>query len=103
MDTRTPKKPDGSVCGLCQQPFSDGETVVQVVEDRYPNYDRRIVVHTYHRSCTSNRETVTHNCTRCGCWFHIALLRQGGEHAGVPGQLLCPFCGMPFEYQKMPR
>jgi hypothetical protein len=35
---------------------------VQVVEDGYPTYDKEVVLHTYHKSCCANRETVTHDC-----------------------------------------
>ena len=34
----------GDVCGLCQEPLADGETVLQIVEDRHPTYDKEIVL-----------------------------------------------------------
>ncbi len=91
------------VCGLCQEPLADGEAVVQVVEDRHPTYDKEIVLYTYHKSCCNNRQTVTHDCHHCGCWFHIALLRKETSNQNLAQQLYCPFCGMPFDRQKMPR
>ena len=99
MGNGTPEESDGSVCGLCQQPFSDGETVVQVVEDSYPTYDGEIVLHTYHKSCCDNRETVTHDCPHCGCLFHLGLLSQGTEYQNLARQLFCPFCGTLFDCQ----
>ena len=85
---------DVDVCELCQEPLRDGETVVQVVQDRHPTYDRELVLHTYHLSCCRNRQTVTHRCSGCGCWFHLALLKEGMKRPS--SGLLCPFCGRPF-------
>jgi hypothetical protein len=65
------------VCRLCLRPLADGEAVVQVVEDRFPAYDREIVLHTYHRACFHAAETLTHDCARCGCMFHLALIPSG--------------------------
>ncbi len=66
-------------CPICRKPFQDGDVVVQVVEDRFPDYDREVVLHTYHRVCFHAGETVMHDCPRCGCMFHLALIRQGEE------------------------
>ncbi|MCK4374139.1 MAG: hypothetical protein KAX19_02385 [Candidatus Brocadiae bacterium] len=88
---------DTDVCRLCQQPLTDGETVVQLVEVRHPTYDREIVLHTYHKSCCDNRETVTHSCPHCGCMFHLALLSQGEEYQNLARQLFCPFCATLFD------
>ena len=102
------EEPEGDVCGLCQKALSDGEAVVQLVEDRYPTYDREIVLHTYHKSCCDSRETVTHDCPHCGCLFHLTLLRQGEDHqnpavrvgeANLSWKLFCPFCGTLFDCQ----
>jgi hypothetical protein len=87
---------DSGACDLCGERLADGETVVQVVEDRHPTYDREIVLHTYHKSCCQNRETVAHDCPHCGCMFHLAMIRQGQEYQNSAQQLLCPFCGTPF-------
>jgi len=87
----------GDVCDLCQEPLVDGDPVLQVVEDRHPTYDKEIVLHTYHKTCCDNRETVTHDCPHCGSWFHIALLRKGENGAGQSGQFHCPFCGTLFD------
>ena len=47
-------------CLICQKLFVDGDVVLQVVEDRYPTFDRSdIVLHTYHRSCFKAGETVS--------------------------------------------
>ena len=86
--------PSADACGICQQAFAYGETVVQVVEDRHPNYDKKIVLHTYHKSCWDVKKTVSVTCGRCGSWFHLALLRRG---RGLPQQsrkLFCPLCGI---------
>ncbi len=89
---------NGDACELCQEPLADGDTVVQVVEDRHPTYDKEIVLHTYHKTCCNNRETVTHDCPHCGCWFHLALLRKG---EGPQSQrLFCPFCGMATDWDR---
>lgn len=90
---------DTNVCRICQQGFSDGETVVQVVEDRHPSYDKETVLYTYHKSCCDNRETVTHDCSHCGCLFHLALLRQGEEYQNLAWKLFCPFCATLFDCQ----
>ncbi len=82
------------ICGICQEPFADGETVVQVVEDRHPTYDKEVVLHTYHKACCDMKEMVSVTCGRCGSWFHLALLRRG---RGLPQQsrkLFCPLCGV---------
>jgi len=86
----------GDVCELCQEPLADGETVVQVVQDRHPTYDKEIVLHTYHKSCCANRETVTHDCRCCGSWYHLALLRKGRSDPDLAHRLFCPLCGTPF-------
>ncbi len=93
------EEPEGDVCGLCQQPLSDGEAVVQLVEDRYPTYDKEIVLHTYHKSCCDSRETVTHDCPHCGCLFHLTLLRQGEDYQNLSWKLFCPFCATLFDCQ----
>jgi len=59
MEDNEKNEARGDVCGLCQEPLAEGETVVQVVEDRHPTYDKEIVLHTYHKACCDNRETVT--------------------------------------------
>ena len=87
------------VCPICQQPFADGDAVLQVVEDRYPTYDREIVLQTYHRSCFRVGETVMHDCPHCGCMFHLALIRQGEEYQNLSLQLFCPFCATLFDCQ----
>jgi len=97
MEDAESQEVGGEVCGLCQEPLADGETVVQVVEDRHPTYDKEIVLHTYHKACCDNRETVTHDCPHCGCWFHLSLLRRGADYQNLAQQLLCPFCGMLFD------
>lgn len=71
---------NADVCSLCQEPLADGETVVQIVEDRHSNYDKEIVLHTYHKACCDNRETVTHDCPHCGCLFHLSFLRRGEDY-----------------------
>ncbi len=71
--------------------------VVQVVEDRFPTYDREVVLHTYHRACFQVGETVMHDCPRCGCMFHLALIRQGEQYRNHTRRLFCPFCGTPFD------
>ena len=85
------------ICGLCQKPFSAGEAVVQVIEDRHPAYDREIVLHTYHKVCCDNRWTLTHECPECGWWFHLSLLRTRAKYENPTGQLFCPFCAAPYE------
>ena len=84
-------------CAICSQPFSDGETVVQVVEDKHPTYDKEIVLRSYHKSCCENRETVTHDCPHCTCLFHLSLLRQGEDYQNLALQLFCPFCATLFD------
>jgi len=96
MCTSDQERSETAVCGLCRQAFSDGETVVQVVEDRHPNYDKEIVLHTYHKSCCANRETVTHDCPHCGSWYHLALLKKGRSGRDLAQHLFCPLCGTPF-------
>jgi hypothetical protein len=87
---------DGGACDLCGERLADGETVVQVVEDRHPTYDREIVLHTYHKSCCQSRQTVAHDCPHCGCMFHLAMVRQGEGYQNPAQQLFCPFCATPF-------
>ncbi len=96
MCTSDQQKPRTDVCSLCQQPLADGDDVVQIVQDRYPTYDREFVLHTYHKSCCDNPETVTHECPHCGSWSHIALLRKGRSGRDLAQQLFCPLCGTPF-------
>ncbi len=94
MENAENPEASGHVCGICQQPFADGQTVVQVVEDRYPNYDEEVVLHTYHKACWGVKKTASVTCGRCGSWFHLALLRRG---RGLPQQsrkLFCPLCGV---------
>ena len=85
-------------CELCQEPLAEGETVVQIVEDRHSTYDREVVLHTYHRRCCRRREIIAHECTACDAFFHLALLRQGESGRNPAQKLFCPFCGMPFEH-----
>jgi hypothetical protein len=85
------------ICPICGKPFVGGDAVVRVVEDRYPAYDREIVLHTYHRACFHAGETVMHDCPACGCMFHLALIRQGEGYRNSAHQLHCPFCGTAFE------
>ena len=93
-----PENGGGSdLCLICQEPLVDGDTVVQVVEDRYPTYDRQIVLHTYHRSCFRVTDAVMHACPRCGCVFHLALIRQGRQYQNLTQRLFCPFCAKPFD------
>ena len=87
---------DSESCPICQKPFVDGDAVVQVVEDRFPTYDKEIVLHTYHRACFRVGETVMHDCPHCGCMFHLALIRQGEEYQNLSLQLFCPFCATLF-------
>ena len=99
-----PKMPEAhestaALCPICREPFVDGDAVLQVVEDRYPTYDREIVLHTYHRSRWGNSETVMHDCSHCGCLFHLALTRQGQEYQNLSLQLFCPFCATLFDCQ----
>ena len=93
------ERPESSedICQICGEPFTDGETVTQVVQDRYPTYDREIVLQTYHKSCCENRETVTQDCPHCGCLFHLSLLRQGQDYQNLAHQLFCPFCAALFD------
>ncbi len=79
-------------CVLCGKPLRDGETVVMVVEDRHPTYDREVVLDTYHQACCRNREQVGLTCEHCGCVFHLALIRRGERHENRSGRLFCPFC-----------
>ena len=88
---------DGGACDLCGEPFADGETVIQVVADKHPTYDKEIVLNTYHARCCSNREEVRHDCPHCGCMYHLALLRKGEEYQNLAHQLFCPFCATLFD------
>ena len=88
---------DPELCPICRKPFEDGDQVVQVVEDRFPTYDREVVLHAYHRACFDASERVMHDCPRCGCLYHLALIRQGEDYRNVTNQLNCPFCGTPFK------
>jgi len=88
---------DGGACDLCGDPFADGETVIQVVEDRHPTYDKEIVLHTYHARCCRNREEVREDCPHCGCMYHLSLLRKGEEYQNLSHQLFCPFCATLFD------
>lgn len=88
---------DGGACDLCGEPFADGETVVQVVEDRHPTYDKEVVLHTCHVRCCRNREEVRQDCPHCGCMFHLALLRKGQDYQNLSHQLFCPFCATLFD------
>jgi len=56
---------------MCMQPLEGGEIVVQVVEDMHPAYHREVVLHTYHRSCWQNRETVAHDSPIAGAGFTL--------------------------------
>jgi hypothetical protein len=54
----TPRQPetdpggiDTEACAVCGRPFIDGETVIQVVEDRHPTYDREVVLQACHGPC----------------------------------------------------
>ena len=79
-------------CDLCGEPFQDGETVIQVVEDRHPTYEEEIVLHTYHEPCCRDRSQVSHTCEGCGCMFYVVLLRKGEQFQNLSRQLFCPFC-----------
>jgi hypothetical protein len=48
---------NADICHICQRPFSEGETVVQAMEDRHPTCHKEIVRRAYHRSCAENCET----------------------------------------------
>jgi len=50
-----------------------------------------------HKYCSDNRETVTQDCPRCGCLFHLSLLRRKEDYQNLAQQLFCPFCGAPFD------
>ena len=84
-------------CDLCGEPFQDGETVIQIVEDTHPTYDREAVLHTYHEGCCRNRSQASHTCEHCGCMFYLALLQMGGNCRNTDGMLACPFCVRLFE------
>ncbi len=84
-------------CDLCGEALTDGDTVVQVVEDRHPTYDREIVLKTYHEHCSQSSETVTHDCPHCGCLFHLALLRKGDNCQNTDRMVACPFCVRLFD------
>ena len=87
------------VCELCGEPFTDGEIVTQIVQDRYPTYDKEVVLQTYHKSCCESRETVTHDCLHCGCLFHLALLRKREDYQNLSWKLFCPFCATLLDSQ----
>lgn len=94
-----PDEGSPDVCSMCQEPFRDGQTVLQVVEDVHPTYNREIVLRTYHKACCDNRETVTHDCPHCGCLSHLSLLKRGEDYQNLSQQLFCPFCATLFDCQ----
>ena len=84
------------VCELCGQPLEDGETVIQVVRDRHPTYDREIVLATFHEKCWETN-TCEQTCDHCGCSFCITLFERGEDYQNLAHKLLCPFCGTLFD------
>ena len=84
-------------CAICSQPFSDGETVIQVVQDRHPAYDREIILATCHERCWRGRESLSRRCSHCQCAYRLVLLRAGPDYQNLAGNLFCPFCGTLFD------
>lgn len=89
---------DEWTCELCGQPLQDGETVIQIVRDRHPTYDREIVLQTFDKKCWKAR-TCEQTCGHCGCSFRITLLQRGDDYQNLSRRLLCPFCGTRFDSQ----
>lgn len=90
---------NGDGCEICEEPFSEGETVVQEVQDRYPFCDKEIVLSTYHEQCWNGIESLTEHCNHCKCWFRLVLLQKGKEYQNLSWKLFCPFCGTLFDSQ----
>lgn len=86
-----------AACESCGGRLKDGTPVIQIVEDRYPTYDREIVLSTFHEECWNGRESDLVQCKRCRCTFRLALLKKGDDFQNLSGHLLCPFCGTLFE------
>ena len=89
----------GDGCAICSQPFSDSETVIQVVEDKHPTYDREVILATCHERCWKGRESLSRRCRHCGCAYRLVLLRAGPDYQNLAGNLFCPFCATLFDWQ----
>ncbi len=87
------------LCELCYEPLEDGETVLQLVQDRHPTYDREIVLSTFHKECFDGAEELTHECPHCECYMRLTLIRKGKDYQNLSHKLLCPFCAALFDSQ----
>lgn len=94
-----PQESTGVSCAICHAPFSDRETVVQIVQDKYPTYDKEIVLFTCHEKCWNGIESLTERCNHCECRFRLVLLRKGEDYQNLSCKLFCPFCGTLFDSQ----
>ena len=93
------RKEAEDLCELCHEPLEDGETVLQLVQDRYPTYDREIVLNTFHKQCYDGAEELTHECAHCGCLMRLNLIRKGEAYQNLSHKLFCPFCATLFDSQ----
>ncbi len=99
MNTQAQNVIGADTCPACGKGFSDGETVIQVVQDRHPCYDKEIVLSTYHEQCWNGIESLSERCNHCKCRFRLVLLKKGKEYQNLSWKLFCPFCGTLFDSQ----
>lgn len=97
MDTDRKQTETTVTCESCGGRFGDGDTVIQIVQDRHPTYDLDIVLSTFHEKCWKRREQQVVECPHCQCAFRLTLLKKGDDFQNLSGELLCPFCGTLFE------
>jgi len=64
-----------------------------------PPMTREIVLNTFHRHCYEEAEELTHECSHCGCFMRITLIRKGEEYQNLSHKLFCPFCATLFDSQ----
>lgn len=84
------------VCDACGTALEPDSKVLQVVQDRFPTYDREVVLATYHPRCWNGRGRQTVECDHCGNRFRLTLLEGCEQYQNLSRELFCPFCGTMF-------